>query len=83
MARVFLFSLLWLYGILCSYSVAQSCLTQHTVQSVQLLSRVPFFATPWTAAHQASLFCGARQALQLKGINSSVLILFNCPALHV
>ena len=26
-----------------------------TLSSVQLLSRVQFFATPWTAAHQASL----------------------------
>ena len=27
----------------------------HTINSVQLLSRVLVFATPWTAAHQASL----------------------------
>ena len=27
----------------------------HHISSVQLLSRVPLFATPWTAVHQASL----------------------------
>ena len=27
----------------------------HSVQSVQFLSRIQFFATPWTAAHQAFL----------------------------
>ena len=35
-----------------------SCLPQHllhTLSSIQLLNRVQFFATPWTAARQASL----------------------------
>ena len=31
--------------------------------SVQSLSRVQFFATPWTAAHQASLSCTISQSL--------------------
>ena len=31
------------------------CQTQFQFSSVQLLSRVRLFATPWTAAHQASL----------------------------
>ena len=31
------------------------CLIKTVIVAVQLLSRVRFFATPWTAAHQASL----------------------------
>ena len=31
--------------------------------SVQSLSRVPLFVTPWTAAHQASLFITDSQSL--------------------
>ena len=39
--------------------------------SVQLLSRVQFFATPWIAAHQASLFItSSRSLLKLMAIKS-------------
>ena len=39
--------------------------------SVQLLSRVQFFETPWTAAHQASLFITSSWSLlQLMSIES-------------
>ena len=53
--------------------------------SVQLLSRVRFFATPWMAARQASLsITNSRRSLKLMSIESvmppSHLILF-CPLL--
>ena len=39
--------------------------------SIQLLSRVRLFATPWTAAHQASLFItNSRSLLKLMSIES-------------
>ena len=38
-------------------------MTLHTFSSVQLLSRVGLFATPWTAAHQASLSITNSQSL--------------------
>ena len=52
---------------------------------VQLLSHVPFFVTPWTAAHQASLsFTVSRSLLKLMSIESVMpsnhLILFSPPA---
>ena len=41
------------------------------LSSVQLLSRVGLFATPWTAAHQASLFItDPRSLLKLMSIES-------------
>ena len=41
------------------------------VSSVQLLSRVWFFATPWTAAHQASLsITNSQSLLKLMSIKS-------------
>ena len=41
------------------------------LSSVQLLSRVGLFATPWTAAHQASLsITDARSLLKLMSIES-------------
>ena len=54
-------------------------------QSVQLLSCVRFFATPWTAARQASLsITNSRSSLKLMSIESVMpsnhLILF-CPLL--
>ena len=43
----------------------------HSVQSVQLLSHVWLFATPWTAAHQASLsITKSRSSLKLMSIES-------------
>ena len=39
---------------------------KHRFSSVQLLSRVRLFATPWTAAHQASLsITNSRSLLKL------------------
>ena len=46
----------------------------HTFSSVQLLSHVRFFATPWTAAHQASLSITCSQSLlKLMTIESVML----------
>ena len=43
----------------------------HHLSSVQLLSRVRLFATPWTAAHQASLsITNSRSLLKLMSIES-------------
>ena len=52
------FSLLWTpnFWFTClAVSWEQELTFGNTVSSSQLLSRVRFFATPWTAAHQASL----------------------------
>ena len=53
--------------------------------SVQLLSRVSLFATPWTAAHQASLFItNSRKLLKLMSIESmlpSNHLILCCPLL--
>ena len=44
------------------------------ISSVQLLSRVQLFATPWTAAHQASLcITNSRSLLKLMSIESVML----------
>ena len=52
---------------------------------VQLLSRVQLFATPWTAAHQASLSCTiSRSLLKLMSIKSVMLsnhLILCCPLL--
>ena len=57
-----------------------------TISSVQLLSHVLLFATPWTAAHQVSLFItNSRSLLKLRSIEpvmpSNHLILCR-PLLH-
>ena len=45
--------------------------TEHLVSSVQLLSRVRLFATPWTAACQASLsITNSQSLLKLMSIES-------------
>ena len=50
---------------------ASRILGDNRVSSVQSLSRVWFFATPWTAAHQASLFItGSWNLLKLMSIES-------------
>ena len=41
----------------------KSKVLESSVYSVQLLSCVQLFATPWTAAHQASLFIANTQSL--------------------
>ena len=59
--------------------------TNHSVQfsSVQSLSRVWLFATPWTAAHQASLFIpNSQSSPKLKSIKSvmpSSHLILCCP----
>ena len=59
---VFLVEVQLMYNIIC-----YRC----TVQSVQLLSRVQLFATPWTAARQASLsITNSRSSLRLTSIES-------------
>ena len=46
-------------------------LHENQVSSVQSLSRVRLFASPWTAAHQASLFItNSRDLLKLMSIHS-------------
>ena len=50
-------------------SPIRSCSVQFS--SIQLLSRVQLFATPWTAAHQASLsITNSRSLLKLMSIES-------------
>ena len=45
--------------------------TKPQFSSVQLLSRIQFFATPWIAAHQASLsITNSRSSLRLMSIES-------------
>ena len=47
------------------------CFCMNSVNSVQSLSRVQLFATPWTAARQASLsITNSRSSLRLKSIKS-------------
>ena len=46
-------------------------LNKHSFSSVQSLSRVQLFATPWTAAHQASLsITNSQSLLKLMSIES-------------
>ena len=47
----------------CPFFIASSCLLCHVFSSVQQLSRVWLFATPWIAAHQASLSITNSQSL--------------------
>ena len=59
-------------------------LSHPSVTSVQLLSRVRLFVTPWSAAHQDSLSIATFQSLiKLMSIESVMpsnhLILFSCP----
>ena len=56
-------------------------------QSVQSLTRVRLFATPWTVAHQASLsFTNSQNLLKLTSIESvmpSNHLILCCPLLHL
>ena len=46
-------------------------ISRYTLSSVQLLSRVQLFATPWTAAHQATLsITNSHSLLKLMSIES-------------
>ena len=60
-------------------------MNQITFSSVQLLSRVQLFATPWIAAHQASLsITNSRSLLKLMSIKSvmpSSHLILCCPLL--
>ena len=49
---------------------------------VQSLSRVQLFATPWTAAHQASLFFTISWSLSIRSVMSSNHLILYCP-LHL
>ena len=55
------------------------------MQSVQLLSRVQIFATPWTAEHQASLSINNSWSLpklmSIKLVMPSNHLIFGCPIL--
>ena len=54
--------------------------------SVQSLSCVPLFATPWTAAHQASLSTNSRSLLKLMSIQSVMAsnhLILCCPLLFL
>ena len=70
--------LLWYWFWCCNKS-------QHQFSSVQLLSRVRRFATPWTAARQASLsITNSRSSLKLTSIESvmpSSHLILCCPLL--
>ena len=82
---LFLLFEMWLSFAIPSIVFWKRNLFQSVSQSVQSLSRVQLFATPWTAAHQASLFITNSQSwLKLMPIESvlpcSHLILC-CPLL--
>ena len=49
--------------VLCNFFVSNNCFCWHQFSSVQSLSRVRLFVTPWTAAHQASLSITNSQSL--------------------
>ena len=54
-----------------SYGLSSSHVLMLQFSSVQLLSHVQLFATPWTAARQASLsITNSRSSLRLKSIES-------------
>ena len=60
----------YLYRFKCSSTFPKSCY-QFTFSSVQLLSLVRLFVTPWMAARQASLFItNSRNLLKLMSIES-------------
>ena len=66
--------------------VCQGNVSMHQFSSVQLLSRVQLFVTPWTAAHQASLATtNSWSLLKLMSIESVMPynhLILCCPLLH-
>ena len=64
----------------CKQDMAQACCTQGGgwlpmfISSVQLLSRVRLFVTPWAAAHQASLSITNSRSLLKLMLNQSVML---------
>ena len=73
---------LWLNCAVCHY---QKCTYSHISQSVQSLSHVRLFETPWNAAHQASLYIiSSWSLLKLMSIESvmpSNYLFLCCPLL--
>ena len=60
----------WVHSV-CSVSVTYYCLSVCQFSSVQLLSRVQLFETPWTAACEASLsITNSQSSLKLMSIES-------------
>ena len=65
-------------------AVALECCVSAAFVVVQLLGRVRLFATPWTAARQASLSINSRSSLKLMSIQSvmpSSHLILCCPLL--
>ena len=62
----------WLSLYTVDLKLLQNCLLiSYHFSSIQLLSRVQLFVTPWTAAHQASLsITNSRSSLKLMSIES-------------
>ena len=53
----------FIYNYLCTYFISSHIKYQSFFHSLQSLSHVKFFATPWTATCQASLFITNSQSL--------------------
>ena len=70
-------------GLVCVSTALEG--TSELISSVQSLSRVQLFSTPWTAAHQASLsIINSRSLLKLMSIESvmpSNYLILCCPLL--
>ena len=74
------------YGIFEARIIILSGLSfRDAISSVQLLSHVQFFATPWTAAHQASLSITNSQSppkpMSLESVMPSNHLILCCPLL--
>ena len=69
----------------CLFAIAYSCLLCHRFSSVQLLSRVRLFATPWIAARQASLSItnswSSLKLMSIKSVMPSSHLILCCPLL--
>ena len=70
-----------LHSVLCGYQITPTCFVEEIclslnclqIRSNQSLSRVRLFATPWIAAHQASLaITNSRGSLRLTSIESAM-----------
>ena len=66
------------HRLTCVCVCIHACICVSTMCSVQSLSQVQFFATPWTAAHQASLsIANSPSLLRLVSIESDMCIQFS------
>ena len=67
------------------YWYFDTCLLSPSVQSVQSLSCIQLFATPWTTAHQASLYITNSQSLlkltSIELVMPSNYLILCCPLL--